>query len=285
MLTLEPHVSGDSDYYVYTPSALARTLFFYPVCTGYFTYEPGYFLKRDSYDSFLVMLVTKGECTVTLNEVQIEAGPGDVVFLDCYAPHQYESRTGYESYWLHFDGQLCRNYYQYIAEHFGNVLTPRKAPAVKHALKSIYSMFQTNTRILEADISRYITDILTELMLSGTEKETAPKTQLSLSKAISYINEHFAEPITLDRLAALAVLSPYYFTRLFAKETGMTPHQYLITMRVNSAKFLLKTTSLPIKEIGFSCGFTSESIFCTTFRKREGITPSEYRFSYSMDET
>lgn len=284
MLTLEARVSQNSDYYVYTPSSLARSLFFYPVCTGYFHYQPGYFLKRTSYDSFLVMLITKGSCTITLGEARTEAGAGDVVLLDCYAPHQYESTTGYESCWLHFDGQLCRSYYEYITAHYGNVLVPGDVREVKESLMHIYHMFRTNTRILEADISRHITNIMTELMLAGTAKETASDTQLSLSKTISYINEHFAEPITLDELSALAALSPYYFTRLFTRETGMTPHQYLITMRINSAKFLLKTTALPVKEIGFSCGFTSESSFCTTFRKREGKTPGEYRFSYSTDK-
>ena len=49
--------SGKPDYYLYTPSTQAARTFFYPVCTGYFRYAPGYCLKRNSYDSFLIMYI------------------------------------------------------------------------------------------------------------------------------------------------------------------------------------------------------------------------------------
>ncbi len=99
------------------------------------------------------------------------------------------------------------------------------------------------------------------------------------------MNEHLTEPLTLDDLAARASLSPYYFTRLFKKETGFTPHEYLIAMRINSAKFLLKTTSASIKEICFLTGFASESSFCTTFKKWVNATPSSYREYISTEGT
>lgn len=277
MRSYEAHVADNSDYYVYTPSTLAKKLFFYPICVGHFYYTPGYFLKRNNYDSFLVMLITGGECTVTLPERTMTARQGDVVLLDCYAPHQYESATGWEAYWLHFDGPLCRGYYEQITESFGNILLPRNTQTVEHALSKVYHTFQSGTHITEPSISKYITNLLTELLLSGSTKETAPTTRQSLSDTIAYINEHFADSLSLEALADRVSLSPFYFTRVFTRETGMTPHQYLIATRISSAKFLLKSTDLSIKEVGFNCGFTSESSFCTTFRKWEHITPSEYR--------
>ena len=57
----------------------------------------------------------------------------------------------------------------------------------------------------------------------------------------------------------------------------MTPHRYLIATRLNSAKFLLRTNGMSIKEIAYASGFNSESSFCSTFRKWEKVTPSEYR--------
>lgn len=279
MRSVEPHVAGESDYYVYTPSSLAKKLFFYPVCTGHFIYEPGYILKRNHYDSFLLMYITRGTCTVTLNDISKTAVKGDMIILDCYAPHQYASDTGWESYWLHFDGPLAREYYDQIYRISGNILIPRNSQTAEHALAKICSIFRNNANIIEASISKYITNILTELLLSGTKKDTVSLARLSLADTISYINEHFAEPISLEDLAGQASLSPFYFTRIFTKETGMTPHQYIIATRLNSAKFLLKTTGLSIKEIGFSSGFASESSFCTSFKKREHITPSEYRVS------
>ena len=91
------------------------------------------------------------------------------------------------------------------------------------------------------------------------------------------MNEHFRENLRLEEISDSVSLSPFYFTRIFSAETGLTPHQYLIATRINTAKYLLTTGTSSIKEIAFQTGFHSESSFCSTFRKREGLTPSAYR--------
>lgn len=100
-----------------------------------------------------------------------------------------------------------------------------------------------------------------------------------MADAISYINEHFQKDLSLEQLAAEANMSPFHFTRVFTKETGITPHQYLIKTRLSAAKYLLKSTEMSIKNIAFSTGFNSETSFCTTFKKWENVTPSQYRQS------
>ena len=277
MRSHENKVDKKSDYYIYTASALAKKLFFYPLHTGYFYYETNYHLKRDSFDSFLIFLITKGSCNIRLNNVTTTATKGDVVFIDCYSPHEYGSSEEWEASWLHFDGTLSREYYNAIVQSFGNVIVPRNAQTVEHALNKICETFRNGSPIREASISKYIVHILTELLLSGTKKNKTSIHSSTLEDTISYINEHFAEQLSLDDLAKNASLSPFYFTRVFTRETGMTPHRYLIATRLNSAKFLLKSTNISIKEVAFNSGFTSESSFCSTFKKWEHITPSEYR--------
>ena len=102
-----------------------------------------------------------------------------------------------------------------------------------------------------------------------------------VQNAIAYISAHFSEPLQLQTLADQCSLSPYYFSRLFSKETGMTPHQYILETRIASARYYLSTTNLSVKEIAYLTGFTDESSLCSTFRKREGETPSSYRNSQS----
>lgn len=282
MHSYESHVSPKSDYYVYTASTIARKLFFYPLHTGYFYYEPGYYLKRDSFDSFLIMLITHGSCQIKLNNRTYTAVKGEVVLIDCYSPHEYGNDASWEASWLHFDGPLARDYYEQIAETFGNIISPRNVQTVEHALSKICNTFRSGSAIREASISKYITNILTELLLTDTGAHTSSHLSLALESTIVYINENFQTPITLAELAEKVALSPFYFSRVFAKETGMTPHQYIIATRLNAAKFLLKTTDISIKEIAFNSGFTSESSFCSTFKKWEHITPSEYRVLDSM---
>lgn len=277
MRSYENHVSSKSDYYTYTASSAAKNLFFYPLHIGYFYYEPDYHIKRKSFDSFLILLVTKGACEIRSNHAAFTVEKGSVALIDCYAPHEYGSSKGWEASWLHFDGPLARGYYEHITQMSGNMITPHNLSTVEHALHKICNTFRNGSPIREAIISKYITNILTEFILSGAKTNVPANHVSSLEDTISYINEHFARPLTLEELAKKASLSPFYFTRVFTRETGMTPHQYLIATRINSAKFLLKSTDVPIKEIAFNCGFSSESSFCSTFKKWEKVTPSEYR--------
>jgi len=281
MRYIDKKIAPKSDYYVYTPSVTANKIFFYPLITGYIYYEPDYHLSREKYDSYLIMIVTKGSCSITYQSSTFIANKDDIVILNCYQPHSYGSQGEWEALWLHFDGILAHEYYQYIENNFGVVIKLKNLQVVTHHLDQIYKIFRDGRPVSEPQMSKYIITILTELLLSNSTSSATAVTVVEDS--ISYINEHLAESLTLDSLSKRASLSPYYFSRVFTRETGMSPHQYIILSRVNSAKYLLKTTSLSIKEIAFSCGFTSESNFCYTFKKWEKVTPSDYRFSITAD--
>ena len=72
-------------------------------------------------------------------------------------------------------------------------------------------------------------------------------------------------------------MSLYHFTRKFTREIGMSPHQYLIAIRLAAAKFLLSTTRFSIKEISFQTGFNDVNAFCVCFRQHEKESATTYR--------
>lgn len=279
MISYESHVLPNSDYYVYTPSILAKKLFFYPICIGSFRYDGGYRLARDSYDSFLMMYILKGTCFVTVGSHTMQAMAGQLILLDCYAPHAYGTDSGFEALWIHFDGPMARSFYETIVSEKGSLLYPAHPDAIHSSLYNIYDTFRSRAPIAEDQISGTITNILTDLLSSENTQQVSGQTQIGISEAISHINKYFYKPITLQELADIAALSPYYFSRVFARETGMTPHKYLISTRMANAKFLLKTSLMSVKEVAFHSGFSDESGFCTAFKKQEGMTPKEYRSS------
>lgn len=279
MISYETHILPNSDYYVYTPSTLAKKLFFYPICIGSFRYDGGYRLARDSYDSFLMMYILKGTCFVTVGSHTMQAMAGQLILLDCYAPHAYGTDSGFEALWIHFDGPMARSFYETIVSEKGSLLYPAHPDAIHRSLYDIYDTFRSRAPIAEDQISGTITNILTDLLFSENTQQVSGQTQIGISEAISHINKYFYKSITLQELADIAALSPYYFSRVFARETGMTPHKYLISTRMANAKFLLKTSQMSVKEVAFHSGFSDESGFCTAFKKQEGMTPKEYRSS------
>lgn len=279
MLSTESGVIPGSDYYVYTPSTQAGSLFLYPINVGFFRYRPGYCLRRDSYDSFLIMYMLKGGCEIEINGRHYHASAGQVVVLDCYGPHCYYTTTGWDAEWLHFDGSGARGYFEAIAENGNPVISLKDNYRFEKYLHKIYMQFKDRVSVKEALLNNYIVNILTELLIGHGPEHSINISSSLIEDTVAYINEHLTDPLTLENLAAQVSLSPFYFSRLFKRETGFSPHGYVIATRVNTARFLLKSSDSSIKDICFSTGFASESSFCTTFKKVTGLTPSAYRIS------
>ena len=277
MKTAEGCVSPVSDYFVHVPSKTARRMFFYPVQCGQFTYDPGYTLSRNSFDSFLLMYIQSGNMTLNFGGKTQHLPEKSFVLLDCYQPHGYAAHDGAECLWIHYDGILARAYYESITARLGQAFVLGDAYPVLKKMNAILHVFSNRQTVHEAQISKYFTDIFTSLLLS-TPGDRRPHTNADIvDRSIQYIGEHFDEDIKVDLLAQQARLSPCCFIRIFKQETGYTPHEYLINRRMASARYLLKYTDLTIKEISFSTGFSCESVFCNAFKKKHGLTPLQFR--------
>ena len=98
-------------------------------------------------------------------------------------------------------------------------------------------------------------------------------------KAVAYIEERLAEPISLAALADLVGLSSCYFCRAFRRSFGMPPQRYQLAKRVERAKALLTKHAASVTDVGLSVGYNDASAFCTAFRRVTGLTPSAYRRS------
>lgn len=105
---------------------------------------------------------------------------------------------------------------------------------------------------------------------------TAPASR-HLLKAKDLADSRYGEPLSVADLARCAGLSPAQFSREFRRTYGETPHQYLITRRLERAATLLTTTDRSVAEICMSVGWTSVGSFTTAFRRIHGVTPLAYR--------
>ena len=277
MKTREELITPESDYFIYSPSRLAQEMFLYPMQCGHFTYQPGYSLTRESFDSFLLMYITAGELDLVSEDQAQHVAAGSFVLIDCYKKHSYSTKTGRECLWCHFDGITARAYYNNVISHLNNVFSMPENCSALRKLQAMLQIFQEGAIVREPLMSKYLTDILTDFLLCAPSAENARNYAGIAEETISYISEHFQEDITVDHLAARAGLSQYHFIRTFKKETGFTPHEYLINTRIATARYLLKNSRLPVKEICFAAGFSSESVFCSAFKKHQGMTPVQYR--------
>ncbi len=92
-----------------------------------------------------------------------------------------------------------------------------------------------------------------------------------------YLHEHFRRKLTISELAATCGLTPGYFTQAFVRTFGSPPHRYVLELRLDFAERLLAGTDMPVAEIAFLSGFSSQSHLTNTMKTRRNKTPSEFR--------
>jgi AraC family transcriptional regulator len=111
----------------------------------------------------------------------------------------------------------------------------------------------------------------------SVRKLTGALSPYKLRRTTTYIEAHLEQELSLATLAAVAQTSPAHFARLFKHATGLTPHQYVITCRMEYAKRLLAETDVPLIEIGLQVGCADQSHFTALFRTHASLTPKAYR--------
>lgn len=276
MKSLEQHVLPSSEYYNFSPSTLAREHLLHVLCVGDFRYEAGYDLTRSAFDSFLLEIILDGRVNIETEGEVFAAHAGQVVLIDCTKPHRYYSDTGWHALWVHFDGAPARGYFSLILRQNGRVFTTHRQHRIFDALNAIYGMFHGQQPLSEPKMALHLTQALTAMTEPAEPAAANDRTSL-IDRAVAAINQCIGNEPTVEALARSVGMSEFHFIRVFREAMGVTPRQYVIANRMNHAKYLLKTTALPIGEISAMVGYSSESMFTAAFRRTQGVTPSSYR--------
>ena len=103
-----------------------------------------------------------------------------------------------------------------------------------------------------------------------------PQNSQMLTQVQQYIADHISEEMTIEQLSLLFNYHPNYFIRLFRRETGYTPYQYIIQQRMQYAVTQLNV-GMPNDAVCYACGYTDSSTFTRAFRKYYGVAPQKYR--------
>ncbi|PNQ79240.1 AraC family transcriptional regulator [Paenibacillus sp. F4] len=122
-------------------------------------------------------------------------------------------------------------------------------------------------------------DFAYECMRQLQEPKARTSARDIVTQAIRFMQDHYAESVTLERLAGLLECSPRHLTRLFKKQTDCSPIMYLIQLRMDKAKELLRKTDATLQDIATSVGYPDVYFFSRAFKKYTGVSPVHYRDS------
>ncbi|HEX6182260.1 MAG TPA: AraC family transcriptional regulator [Chitinophagaceae bacterium] len=103
----------------------------------------------------------------------------------------------------------------------------------------------------------------------------------TIEQAKEYMTTNFTDDISLMEIANYCHVSPFHFSRIFKTFTGISPHQFLLGLRLKNAELLLSDTAQPVADIAFSSGFNSLEHFTAAFRQKYTFSPSRYRMGKS----
>lgn len=188
-----------------------------------------------------------------------------------------------------FSNVLMKNQFRTIREMFEKaahglafpVQTARKIKPLLLGLGSAEDGFHSYIRLLELmhELSLVKTArILSSTAFSNPEEECDSR---RVKKVLGYLQDHYREPIRLSDVAELVNMSEVSFSRFIKKRTGRTFVEYLNGIRLGFAARMLVDSTLPVCDICFACGFYNLSNFNRIFKKRKGVTPSEFREQYA----
>lgn len=126
------------------------------------------------------------------------------------------------------------------------------------------------------EIKHWLLGLIEKALEQNDKNKLALNSQV-VTSAIKYLKENFRKDISLEEISHYVHLSPYYFSRIFKKETGLNFVEYLTKLRIEEAKRMLRNSEESIINIASIVGYNEPNYFSRVFRKLEGITPKQYR--------
>lgn len=256
------------------------------VQTVYYSAE-SFLEKPHFHDCHQIILILKGQVQVCINGASYTAGRGDIILFSRYENHSIVVLSEeYERYVLRID------------------------PAIVNGESPVYSLLSDRPIGFCSVISifPYLDDIVSVFKRLLCERDSRNKLanemqQLTVKQLLILIyrcmpasfegryddmvigvkrqfENHYSQPYTLTELSKQYSISPSALSHRFSAATGMSVMEYLLSCRMASAKQMLAGTKMSIGEIVERCGFSDNSNFSRTFKRLNGISPTDFRKKY-----
>ncbi len=255
-------------------------------------------MEPNRHENYEMVYMKKGYAVFEISGQNVELGPNDIVIIKPMQFHRFtvKSENGCEFIVLNFtfENRINGEFSQIPMEDFLNFVSSKETgPYITLKVSPKNEIVILLNRILkERESSELGSEFLNYLLIlelfvllsralkmewENSIKSKSPKLKELISISVNFINNNFERDISLGDIAKFVFLSPSYFTRAFKDETGLSPINYLLKVRIERAKELLSDTSLKISDIALNVGFSNQQRFNEMFKKYARTTPLQYR--------
>ncbi len=242
-----------------------------------------YYIKRDPSPCFIIEYIVSGHGYLEINDEKYKLNAGDsyIIHPGDFCTYYADKDEPYKKYWVNFSfafffTEMLKSYN--INE---RVFRGMNLSGFFEELFKLEEKFVSNDEIY-IHASRLIFNAIMDIALHREDNTT------STSKDIAYkvrvlLNKSTSTRISIDDIAKKFYRSKNDITRQFKKKYNTTPHNYLIDLRIGKAKNMLVNSKKSLAEIANHFCFSSEFHFSNTFKKKVGVSPSEFRKKYDTD--
>lgn len=247
---------------------------------GYEECIPGYSYGPNIRSYHMIHFVLKGKGEVHINEHIFHLNAGDAFLIPAGKVSYYEaSKEDPWCYtWINFMGINSQMYlYQLLTSNNDiYIIHGLDTMKYKNCIFDIFSILGTPTsQYFQANGILY--KIMAMLFQDIEFQESSWDKNSVIDEVKFYLDINYAEKIKLQDVAKAYGIHPNYLTRIFHEKYGASPKQYLMNLKLKKAGRLLATTKLNISIIASSLGFDDQLSFSKYFKKKFGVSPSEYR--------
>jgi AraC-like DNA-binding protein len=238
---------------------------------------------RHSHDYYVVCVVTRGLQSFAHNGTKHYTPPGGVILINPGEVHTGEAadENGFEMLCLYPTAVHMQTAAAELAgahqalPMFTDVRVDHQWAAA--GISALHTALAQAASALECE-SRFIStlaQLINRYADGHPGEQRSGKEQTAVQRARHYIDEQFAQGVSLTQLAAHVSLSPYYLLRVFCAEVGMPPYTYLESVRIRHAQRLIEA-GRPLAEVAAEVGFSSQSHLTSRFKQIIGVTPGQY---------
>ncbi|MBP1961573.1 helix-turn-helix transcriptional regulator [Paenibacillus aceris] len=266
----------------FTPSEFEKAGNVWPIRIGHNIAKSNYHIGPRTTPYYYLIFVLEGQGTFIQNNQTFLLGKGDMFCLFPQVTHEYWTiatdplhkifvafdgkqslhlleRIGLSPYSPHLSGTATERAISFMWDFIGAVGEGERQASDLTRLHHLYRVFDS---------------------LSGIHKPAATPHKRALTwlqMGLAYMQIHYAEGISVERVSEHVGVERTHFTKQFSKTYGVTPMQYLQSLKMNEAKLLLEQTAYTLSEIASSVGYPDLFSFSKAFKKQIGVPPTLYR--------
>ncbi|MDF2723596.1 MAG: AraC family transcriptional regulator [Paenibacillus sp.] len=280
-----------AERYFFTPTAIEMSSAIWPIRLGQTIAKPNYHVGPRTTSYYSLHFVLDGTGTFIQDNKLYPLRPNDLFCLFPHRPHEYftSSQQPLKMAWIAFHGKKAVPILERVGIHAGSPhLAGSIRPEIRELLDRFFLLIRSHgeqaSDLAKMSVLFGVFEALANMDGGSRERTAGHANEDWLKKGADYMEIHYAEGISVEKVASFVGVDRAYFSRKFHAVYGISPIVYLQNLKMKAARDMLEQTEESLTQIALSVGYPDLFSFSKAFKKNFAVSPSEFRRSIRLKE-